>query len=167
MSIDPYRLYEIITTVMITTINILWDILKNINTFYKDRRKKVYITLTTHIESRINNSYIIKVRANNKSNKPIEVYTCHLLTNHNEDIADSSYKESTQVDRSRHSIAKEQIHNITIRIPYRGYLDFYFKDVRLDSINSFIAYIKYKQDGVISRVESHSGLEKIRRIIIK
>ena len=48
-----------------------------------------------------------------------------------------------------------------------GYIDFYFKDVKLDSINSFIAYIKYKQDGVYSRVESHSGLEKIRRIIIK
>jgi len=149
--------YIHLSTVIIVIITLIRAILKDIE-------KKSYLTLTPSIESHKFTTYTIKVRVDNKSKKPIEVYTCHLLTNHNEDIADNCYKESTQVDKSRHSIAKEQIHNITIKIPYRGYLDFCFKDVRLDSLYSFIAYIECDQDGVIKRIESHSGLERIQRI---
>jgi len=61
MDIDPYRLYEIITTVMVTTIiNILWDILKNIFPFYKDRKKRTDLILDTSTESK--NSTLTKPR---------------------------------------------------------------------------------------------------------
>lgn len=154
-----YSFFIQLFTLIIVTINIILIVLK-------DREKKSYLTLTPSIESHEFTSFTIKVNAYNKSKRAIMVLTCHLLTKKNEDITANYFISSTQVDNSGRSISKEQIDNITIRIPYKSHIDFYFKDIKLTSPNSFIAYIECEQEGVFKRIESHSEFERILRYVL-